>query len=56
MDLDYTNKKIAVVGSGATAVSLLPKLPNRAAQVAIIQRSPTYVVPCPHTTRVCKGF
>ncbi len=47
--LDYTKKKIAIIGSGATAVSLLPALPDRATQVTMIQRSPTYIVATPNT-------
>ena len=43
-DLDYTGKKIVVIGSGATAVTLLPSLAERAARVTMLQRSPTYMV------------
>jgi len=43
-DLDYTGKKIVVIGSGATAVTLLPSLSDRAAKVSMLQRSPTYLV------------
>ncbi|OTA63978.1 putative flavin-binding monooxygenase [Hypoxylon sp. EC38] len=46
---DYNGKRIAVIGSGATAISLLPALPERAAEVTMIQRSPTYIVPAPNT-------
>ncbi|KAI0153314.1 FAD/NAD(P)-binding domain-containing protein [Xylariaceae sp. FL1272] len=49
-DFDYTGKKVAVIGSGATAVSLVPALPDRAAQVTMIQRSPTFIVAAPNTT------
>ncbi|GGN78633.1 flavin-containing monooxygenase [Nocardia rhizosphaerihabitans] len=42
-DLDYNDKKIAVVGSGATAVTLVPSLARDAAKVTMIQRSPGYV-------------
>jgi len=38
-------KRIAVIGSGATAISLVPALANEAAEVTIVQRSPGYVVP-----------
>ncbi|KAI0387176.1 putative flavin-binding monooxygenase [Hypomontagnella monticulosa] len=47
---DYANKKIAVVGSGATAISLLPVLAKTAAQVTIVQRSPTYITTVPNTS------
>jgi cation diffusion facilitator CzcD-associated flavoprotein CzcO len=43
-DLDYTGKKIIVIGSGATAVTLLPVLAETAASVTMLQRSPTYIL------------
>lgn len=43
-DLDYTGKKVVVIGSGATAVTLLPSLSDRAAKVTMLQRSPTYLI------------
>lgn len=46
-DLDYANKRVVIVGSGATAVTLLPVLAKTAASVTMLQRSPTYVVPLP---------
>ena len=42
-DLDYTGKRIVVIGSGATAVSLVPALARRAAHVTMLQRSPGYL-------------
>ena len=46
-DLDYDGKRIVVVGSGATAVTLIPSLAERAAHVTMLQRSPSYVVALP---------
>ena len=46
-DLDYTGKRIVVVGSGATAVTLVPSLASRAAHVTMLQRSPTYIMSRP---------
>lgn len=46
-DLDVTNKNIVVIGSGATAVTLVPELARTASHVAMLQRSPTYVVTLP---------
>ena len=43
--LDVRGKRVAVIGSGATAISLVPALASLAAQVSIVQRSPGYVVP-----------
>jgi monooxygenase len=45
--LDYTGKKVAVIGSGATAVTLVPAMAERAAHVTMLQRSPTYILSLP---------
>ncbi len=49
-DLDYTGKRVVVIGSGATAVTLVPAMADTAAHVTMLQRSPTYVVARPDTT------
>jgi Predicted flavoprotein involved in K+ transport len=46
-DLDYTGKKVVIIGSGATAVSLLPSVAETAGHVTMLQRSPSYVLPVP---------
>jgi monooxygenase len=46
-DLDYTGKRVVVIGSGATAVTLVPAMAERAAHVAMLQRSPSYVISLP---------
>ena len=46
-DLDYTGKRVVVIGSGATAVTLIPAMADRAAHVTMLQRSPSYVLPIP---------
>lgn len=46
-DLDYTGKRVVVIGSGATAVTLVPALAEQAAHVTMVQRSPTYIVSRP---------
>ncbi len=46
-DLDYTGKRVVVIGSGATAVTLVPAMADRAAHVTMLQRSPTYIVSLP---------
>ena len=46
-DFDATGKRVVVVGSGATAVTLVPALAEHAAHVTMLQRSPTYVVARP---------
>ena len=48
-DLDYAGKRVAVIGSGATAITLLPAMAGKAAHVTQIQRTPTYVMPLPST-------
>ena len=45
--LDYAGKKVVVIGSGATAVTLVPAMAATAAHVTMLQRSPTYVVSRP---------
>jgi cation diffusion facilitator CzcD-associated flavoprotein CzcO len=51
-DLDYTGKKVVVIGSGATAVTLLPSLSDRAAKVTMLQRSPTYLISAPKYSKI----
>jgi cation diffusion facilitator CzcD-associated flavoprotein CzcO len=46
-DLDYRGKRVVVIGSGATAVTLVPSLAESAAHVTMLQRSPTYVASRP---------
>jgi cation diffusion facilitator CzcD-associated flavoprotein CzcO len=46
-DLNYAGRRIVVIGSGATAVTLIPALAKDAAHVTMLQRSPTYVVSSP---------
>jgi cation diffusion facilitator CzcD-associated flavoprotein CzcO len=46
-DLDYSGKRVVVIGSGATAVTLVPAMADDAAHVTMLQRSPSYVVTLP---------
>jgi cation diffusion facilitator CzcD-associated flavoprotein CzcO len=46
-DLDYAGKRVVVIGSGATAVTLVPSLAEKAGHVTMLQRSPSYVVSRP---------
>jgi monooxygenase len=46
-DIAYANKRVVVIGSGATAVTLAPELAKSAAHVTLLQRSPTYIVAWP---------
>ncbi len=55
-DLDYANKRIVVIGSGATAMTLVPAMAKTAAHVTMLQRSPTYVVSRPDTDAVANAL
>jgi len=46
-DIDYANKRVVVIGSGATAVTLVPELAKKAAHVTMLQRSPSYILSLP---------
>ena len=46
-DFDYNGKRLVIIGSGATAVTLLPAIAKTAAHVTMLQRSPTYMVSLP---------
>jgi len=46
-DIDYAGKQVVVIGSGATAVTLVPSMAQTAAHVTMLQRSPSYVVALP---------
>jgi cation diffusion facilitator CzcD-associated flavoprotein CzcO len=46
-DVDYGGKRVVVIGSGATAVTLVPAMARTAAHVTMLQRSPTYIVSLP---------
>jgi cation diffusion facilitator CzcD-associated flavoprotein CzcO len=54
--LDYSGKRIVVIGSGATAVTLVPALAERAAHVTMLQRSPTYIGALPTHDRIARGL
>jgi monooxygenase len=51
-DIAYAGKRVVVIGSGATAVTLVPELAKRAAHVTMLQRSPTYIVSVPAEDRI----
>ena len=46
-DLDYAGKRVLIIGSGATAVTLVPAMAKTAAHVTMLQRSPTYIISIP---------
>ncbi|MBT3530368.1 MAG: NAD(P)/FAD-dependent oxidoreductase [Gammaproteobacteria bacterium] len=51
-DLDYRNKKVVVIGSGATAMTIVPAMAGKAEKVTMLQRSPTYVASAPGEDRI----
>ncbi|MFE0104943.1 flavin-containing monooxygenase [Streptomyces sp. NPDC059009] len=51
-DLDYAGKRVVVIGSGATAVTLVPAMAESAGHVVMLQRTPTYVLPVPAGDKV----
>jgi monooxygenase len=55
-NLDYRGKRVIVIGSGATAVTLVPEMAKDAAHVTMLQRSPTYMVSRPSQDKVANGL
>jgi cation diffusion facilitator CzcD-associated flavoprotein CzcO len=55
-DLDYGGKQVVVIGSGATAVTLIPALAERAAHVTMVQRSPSYLLSLPTVDPIARGL
>jgi cation diffusion facilitator CzcD-associated flavoprotein CzcO len=55
-DLDYTGKRVVVIGSGATAMTLVPAMAETAGHVTMLQRTPTYVVSRPAVDRIAIGL
>src|SRR5207249_1950787 len=55
-DLDYASKRVIVIGSGATAVTLVPAMAKTASHVTMLQRSPTYVISWPAEDRFANGL
>ncbi len=51
-DLDHSGKDVVVIGSGATAVTIVPEMAKTAKHVTMLQRSPTYVVSRPSTDKI----
>jgi monooxygenase len=54
--LDYSGKRVVVIGSGATAVTLVPAMAETAAHVTMVQRSPTYMVALPSSDMVANAL
>lgn len=55
-DLDYAGKRVLVIGSGATAVTLVPAMAETAGHVTMLQRSPTYIITMPSEDGIANAF
>jgi cation diffusion facilitator CzcD-associated flavoprotein CzcO len=55
-DLDYAGKRVVVIGSGATAVTLIPSMAQRAGHVTMLQRSPSYIISQPKRDPLANGL
>jgi cation diffusion facilitator CzcD-associated flavoprotein CzcO len=55
-DLDYRGKRVVVIGSGATAVTLVPAMADQAEHVTMLQRSPTYIAVLPAEDAIANTF
>ncbi len=55
-DLDYAGKRVVVIGSGATAVTLVPAMVETAEHVTMVQRSPSYVISLPGEDRMASAL
>ena len=51
-DLDYAGKKVVIIGSGATAITLVPAMTDAAEHVTMLQRSPSYIFSLPATDKI----
>jgi len=55
-DLDYAGKEVVVIGSGATAVTLIPAMADTAGHITMLQRSPSYVMPLPRKDPIANSL
>ena len=55
-DLDYQGKRVVIIGSGATAVTLLPAMAPDTAHITMVQRSPTYILTLPSEDKVSEAL
>jgi len=55
-DLDYKGKRVVVIGSGATAMTLIPAMADTVEHITMLQRSPTYVVAAPDTDAIANAM
>jgi monooxygenase len=53
-NLDYTGKRVVVIGSGATAVTLIPSMTDKAEHITMLQRTPSYVITVPQRDKMAQ--
>ncbi|MFY7669753.1 flavin-containing monooxygenase [Tenacibaculum sp. MEBiC06402] len=53
-DLNYENKKVVVIGSGATAITIVPSMADKTSHITMLQRSPTYIYSIPSVDKLSK--
>ena len=53
-NLDYYDKKVVVIGSGATAITIVPEMSNKTSEITMLQRSPTYVGAFPNSDKYAR--
>ena len=53
-DLDYSEKRVVVIGSGATAVTLIPSMAEQTSHITMLQRTPSYVLPIPEKDPIAR--
>jgi len=55
-DLNLNNKKVVVIGSGATAVTIIPEIADQCSSLTMLQRSPTYIGAAPSVDKIANGL
>lgn len=55
-DIDYSGKRVVIIGSGATAITLLPSMTDKAEHVTMLQRSPSYLISWPSSSDIISRF
>lgn len=55
-ELDYRGKRVVVIGSGATAITVVPAMAGKAGHVTMLQRSPSYIMALPDTDKISKAL
>ncbi len=54
MPVDFTGKRVGIIGTGATAIQAIPEIAKQAAQLTVFQRRPNWAAPL-HNSKISKG-